>query len=155
MKNGYTLIELMIAMTIISIVVSMGISAYGRAQDKQIGQSAAEQIVSVLKENQTIASIGAKDCTGKFVGQQVSIIADTNELSAKSLCDTNPPDGAIVTTSIPGILFTSSYTIIFNPLSLGAALTSNPLQIAFKNVTGTIYSIRIHSSGTIENLGIQ
>lgn len=153
MKTGFTLIELIITITIIGILVGFGISAYGKARDRQIGQSAGEKIVSILQENQTIASIGKKDCNDKYLGQQV-IMSSPNIIKTRSLCE-GGGQGVETTTNIDGITALSNATIIFNPLSLGINLGASTLTINYLGSAGLNYAIRLTSSGTIENQGAQ
>lgn len=151
-KFGYTLIELMVVISIVGILVTFGVSAYGKARDKQIGQSAGEQITSILNENQKIANVGDKDCTGKFIGQQVALSGST--VTSTSLCE----GGSVVSksTPIPEITFSGNYSIIFNPLSLGINLNAaSPLSIMYMSTSGATYKILVDKSGTIEYKGIQ
>ena len=155
MKNlvGYTLIELMVVIAIVTVLVSIGISAYTKAQARQVGQIAAEQIMSVLQENQNLANIGKKDCSGKFIGQQVTFISP-NILKTHSVCEDSHL-GADSTTTIPGLTSLTPGTIIFNSLALGATLPDNPFNLDFTSTNGTKYAIQLTISGTIEYLGIQ
>lgn len=155
-KLGYTLIELVIVIAIIALLVLFGISAYTKAQGRQIGQSAGEQILTILQENQKIANIGNIDssCTGKFTGQKV-IFSGTNTYKTQSLCSTNP--GIETTSTISGISSITATTIIFKPLSLGTYLVGGASEqiIAYSTPGALTYHIKVTSSGTIENLGIQ
>jgi prepilin-type N-terminal cleavage/methylation domain-containing protein len=153
MKSAYTLIELMIVVTIISVLVGFGVSAYTKARDRQIGQSAGEQILSVLSENQKIANIGNKDCIGKFLGQQV-VISATNTITANSICTGGPGPSPVVTT-IDDIDFVAGATFTFNPLTTGIDLgaTASPLTISYTVPSGSTYSIQVDKSGTIEYKG--
>jgi len=151
-KPAYTLIELMLAISIIAVLVSFGVSAYIKAQARQAGLAASEQIISLLGENQTIASIGKNDCTSKFTGQQV-VISTPNIFKSRSLCEDGP--GVESTTTIKNVTTITSATIIFNPLSLGINLPSNPFLLNFMSTNGTSYRIELNKSGTIKYLGIQ
>ncbi len=157
MKKGYTLIELMLVVSIVAILMSFGVSAYTQAQNRQIGVTAGETILTILNENQKIASIGKKNCDGKFAGQQVTF-QPPNTVLARSLCEVA---GAIVegpaqNTTVPGVVFNSAPNIIFNPLSLGINLGAgvlSPLTFTYRSSSSLAYSIRLQSSGTIEYLG--
>ncbi len=149
---GYTLIELMIVISIVSILISFGVSSYTKAQNRQIGQSAGEQIMSILQENQTIALVGKKSCTGKFIGQQI-IFSTPNIITPSSLCE-----GETITLpslTVPGITSLTNTTIVFNPLSRGINLGASTLNIDFVSTSGLTYRILLTSSGTIENQGVQ
>lgn len=157
MKSAYTLIELMIVVTIISILVGFGISAYTKARDRQVGQIAGEQILAILNENQKIASVGKVDsgCTGKYLYQQV-ILSPPNIISSKSVCK-DASGSEYPYPPILGITSLTSTTIRFNPLSLGITLPSDALEqiISYTTPSALTYYLRVTNSGTIEYQGIQ
>ena len=150
---AYTLVELMIVISIVAILLGFGFSAYGQARNRQIGQTSAEQIISVLQESQTIASIGKKDCDGKFSGQQVTL--SDSSIITQALCDNG--SGVPITTAISGITFDSTTIIVFNPLTLGITLESGTATqtISFTSTTQLTYQILLTTAGTIEYLGVQ
>lgn len=152
MKSAYTLIELMIVIAITAILISVGISSYTKAQSRQVATAAGEKIVEILNANQKIAMIGKVDehCIGAFTGQKVVISGST--IVSSGICATDP--GAETTTTLSGISFPTPSTIIFNPLSLGITLPTDPLLLTFVSTTGSTYRIRISSSGTIEYQGL-
>lgn len=152
-KLGYTLIELMLVISILAILVSLGISAYVKAQARQAGRVAAEQIISLLTENQTIASVGNKDCNFKFEGQEI-VFTLPNIITTTSTCE-GGGRGVSRTTTIPNITFSTARTIIFNPLTYGIDLPTDPLDISFTSKNGTTYVIQLTKSGAIEYLGTQ
>lgn len=143
----------MIVISIIAILISFGTSAYTKSRDKQISQAAAEQIIDILQENQKSALIGKKDCTGKFVGQEVTITTP-NSVKEQSLCEAGQV-GVLSTTTIPSITFAHNASIIFNPLSRGITLTSDPLLVDFTSSSNATYRIQLNSSGTLEYLSVQ
>jgi prepilin-type N-terminal cleavage/methylation domain-containing protein len=152
-REGFTLIELMIAITIISILVALGLSAYGKARDRQIGVVAGEQIIALLQKNLGEASVGKKDCSGKYLGQEV-VITTPNTLTTRSICEGD--DGAATATSIPGIEFNAGTTIIFNALNKGIELEGGvaELLLSYDSSANLSYNIKLMNSGTIEYLGI-
>lgn len=153
-KSAYTLIELMVVISIVAILVSFGISAYTKAQSRQIGQTASEQILSILGENQTSASIGKKDCSGQYLGQEV-VITPPNTFTSRSLCEGNQGSPTIAT--IPGITIASGATLIFDSLGHGINLgvVGDELLLNYTGPTSLSYRIRLTSTGTIEYQGIQ
>jgi prepilin-type N-terminal cleavage/methylation domain-containing protein len=154
LARGFTLIELMIAVTIISVLVSMGLSAYGKSRERQIGVSAGEQILSIFQSNQSDAQTGKKDCLGKYEGQQV-IIAVPNTIRSNSICEDD--DGIVTTTIIPGITFESGATLVFSPLTRGISLPGGvpTLTINYDSSSSLSYAIKLYNTGIIEYLGIQ
>lgn len=154
MKRGFTLIELMIAITIISIMISFGLSAYGKARDRQSGLNAGEQIMTLLQANQSDASSGNKDCSGKYLGQEV-LINTPNSLSWRSLCEGD--NGSLKTQTIPDITFNANTTFLFSPLTRGIELIggASSFDILYTSTSSLAYEIKVTSSGTIEYLGAQ
>jgi prepilin-type N-terminal cleavage/methylation domain-containing protein len=152
--KGFSLVELMIAVTIIGVLVSFGLSAYGKSRDRQIGVSAGEQLLSVFQANQSDAQTGKKDCLGKYEGQQV-IIVEPNMVRSNSICVDD--DGVVSTTTIPGITFDSGATIIFSPLTRGIVLPGGVASytLSYDSSANLTYAVKLHNTGIIEYLGIQ
>lgn len=151
--SAYTLVEMMIVISIVAVLLGFGLSAYGQARQRQIGQTASEQIISLLQESQTLASIGSKDCSGKYIGQQVTLSGST--LTTQALCETS--SGAQTATVISGITFDSSLTLIFNSLTRGITLEAGaPSQtITFTTTSQLTYQIFLSSTGTIQYQGLK
>lgn len=153
MKYGYTLVELMIIVVIVSILVGFGVSSYGKARDRQAGIAAVEQVMAILATNQTIANIGKIDCAEKFLGQQLTLVSP-NIFRQQSICE-NDDLGAETTIAVPGIAGLTPATFTFNPLSLGITLPTNPYLLNLLGENGRTYQIELTSSGTIEYKGIE
>lgn len=151
LKLGYTLIELMIVISIVAILISFGVSAYGKARERQVGQATGEKIVIILQESQKKANIGNKDCIGVFTGQRVTITSP-NIITTQSICDGD--QGLAVEREIDDISSITNNTLTFNPLARGITLPSNPFNIDYVSTNGTTYRIQLNSSGTIEYQGI-
>ncbi len=148
---AYTLIELLITITIVSLLVTMGVSAYSKARDRQVGQSGAEQLINILKENQQAASVGKKDCTGSYLGQIVTLTL-ANTVTSESSCEGGV--GAPKSITINGVTFVSGATITFRPLSGGTNLSADPLNIDILSNNLT-YRVQLTRAGTILYQGIQ
>lgn len=150
---GFTLIELTIVITLMTILVTAGISSYSKSQRNQIGRFAAESILSVISENQKIASSGTKDCVGEYLGQQLTIQAGSNTLTSLSLCKSNPP-GSSTATQIPGITFTAAHTLLFRPMNQGIILNGGAAteNIDYSDGQNT-FRLELSRSGSIQNLG--
>ncbi|MFH1244696.1 MAG: prepilin-type N-terminal cleavage/methylation domain-containing protein [bacterium] len=157
MKPAYTLIELMVVISLTAILVGFGLTSYRKAQTRQIGQAATEQIMSILQENQKIANVGKRDdtkCLGPYLGQKITITTASNLLIIQGLCQNNNDDETTI--AIPGITFTTSSTLIFKPLSGGVDLGGeNLLNLDFVSSSSLAHRLQIKTPGTIEYLGIQ
>lgn len=150
-RLGYTLVELMIVISIVAILLTFGISAYGKARDRQLGQAASEQVLTLLQESQKKANIGDKDCTGKYLGQQV-ITGNPNIITSQSICEGNV--GVLTTTTIPNISSLVVTTITFNPLASGTTLTTAPLNLDIVTSSGSTWRILLNTAGVIEFKGM-
>jgi len=155
MKQGYSLVELMVAVSIVGVLVAFSISAYTKGRDRQEGRAAGETIISFLTSNQKKANIGDRDCTGLYLGQSVTINAD-NTLSAVSTCSST--NGTLTTSpALSGIssISPAPNTILFKPLSQGITLSPDPLNISYVTSAGTTFMVQITSSGAVEYKGVQ
>lgn len=155
-RPAYTLIELMLVVAMSAILVGVGISSYRRAQSRQIGHAAAEQIIALLYANQKVANVGKRDestCLGPYLGQFVTFTANTGDITTRSLCRDN--NGNAANTTIGGITFLTTSTLTFKPLSAGVDLSSNPLLLDFTSTTNLTHRVRITPPGNIEYLGVQ
>lgn len=149
---AYTLIELMIAISIVSVLVGVGYSSYTKANNRQIGASAGEQLMGILTASQQTSSVGKKDCDGRYLGLDIHMISGSGFVTTQAQCEGG--SGSVITTTIPGISFSSSYTFTFMPLSTGISMGDNSsLTINFTNGTGTIYSLVVTNTGTFEFQG--
>lgn len=153
MKKGFTIIELLIVMSIIAVLIALGISAYSQGRDRQSGKAAGERIMSILSDNQKKANIGDKNCVGRFKGQKVTF-TPPNIIQEQSLCttsDENPLPPQII---IDGITSLSSQSFTFKPISSGIDMgASSTTTLNYTSSTGRVYSIRVNNTGTFEYLG--
>lgn len=153
-KLGYTLIELMIAISIIVVLVTFGISAYARAQDSQLVKSGAETILEALSAAQKEATTGTRDCTGEYLGQEVT--ASGNTIQYRALCKGGEV-GTAKSHSIGANTFASTYTFTFRPLNQGVDLggAGTALTLDFTSPKNQTYRTEIAITGTIRYLGKQ
>ncbi|GEM_PF-1277870 len=154
-KGGYTMIELLIGVTIAAILSSLGFSAYRKAQERQSLQIAAQTLESVLRLSQKSASIGEKNCSGVFLGEEVSISTGTSIITSKSICEGE--EGSPKTTSLSGVTFGTTASILFRQGSAGLLVTNPPgttitIPISAFNRTA---NIRVEAPGTISYEGIE
>lgn len=156
MKLGYTLIELMVVISLTSILVGFGLTSYRKAHNRGIGQAAAEQIMSLLYESQKTANVGKRDhikCLGPYLGMQI-ILTPPNLVITRGLCRDNDDDS--VSIQIPGIVAITSATILFKPLSGGIDLGgSDSLLIDLTSSANLTHRLKISQPGNIEYLGVQ
>ena len=153
MKRGYTLIELMITMTISLTLIVFGLSSYRQMQSSQTVASAQGSVMNTLTSAQKRASIGDKDCTGPFLGIKVVASSGTGTMSTQALCQGN--SGALASVSIPSAAFTANTTATFQPLAQGVDLGGAVSQNLDYIIAGATYRIQLARNGNITYLGKQ
>ena len=155
MKKGFTLVELLITITIVTVVVASGVSAYGRARDRQILQASVEKLISTLQGTQKQALIGDKDssCVDNLLGYQTTFSANT--LTTQVRCSGG--NSSAVNTAFTSITFTSPFpTITFRPLGQGVIFgTGGSVDTIDFSYQGRSYSVEVDESGNIQYLGEQ
>ncbi len=153
LKKGFTIVELMVSITIVALIVSVGISAYARARDRQIIQTASEKVLAILLENQKIAAIGKKDCPDKFSGQRL-VFSTTNTVTIQTLCESSV--GATELVTISEISSQTGSTLVFEPLTSAIDLGGqDTITLNFTTSNGVVFSVIINRFGLIEFQGIQ
>jgi prepilin-type N-terminal cleavage/methylation domain-containing protein len=118
-KNAFTLIELILTISISLILLWQGLVRYNEFNRKQQVRQAALDFVSVLRNAQNRAITGDKPMGGctKFEGYQVSPALSSNRYSVGAVCDSG-----ILVGSQNGKLRTSLVSF-----SSGAPITFNSL----------------------------
>lgn len=156
MKRAYTLIELMVVVSLTAFLVGFGISSYRRAQSRQTGLQATEEILSLLNSQQKISAIGKVDssCTGIYQGQAISLNSGGNTISTTSLCTLGNGDSVIHPFSNISFNQSLSFTFQFGSggTDLGGATSTN---LDFTTPVGLVYRIVLTSAGSITSLGLQ
>lgn len=154
LKSGYTLIELLITVTITTILVTIGVTAYGRAAEIQAIKSDTEKIIEVITSAQKAATSGKADCTdtsGPYLGERLATSVGSQTISITSTCKNG--DGTVRNTDLNTFTFASANTIIFRPLNQGVDTGATSTQyVDFTNGSST-YRIQVDRSGTIKSLG--
>lgn len=149
-KTGFTLIEILVAITIIALVVTIGISAYQRSRDRQTVAAAKESILSALNTALKSASVGNKFCTGALTGIEVSLGVDSITTQAHCSLDSDPP----TTTAFSDLTFINippNFTI--RPLSGGIIFGSGTSANIDYMVGSRTFRISISNPGSVTYLG--
>lgn len=153
LMHGYTLIELLITVSLTAMLITFGISSYRIAADRQAIKSETELILTILTQAQKAATSGKTDCSGPYLGEKVEVNVGSPDLRVQSICSYNP-QGEVRTQSLKNFRFTGNHNIIFRPLNQGIDVGdgSNLLNLEYTNDTNT-YRIEISRSGSIKALG--
>jgi len=83
-KLGFTLIEVLIVMTIIGIIFGLGMAQYSKFNRSQIVVQAAQELKNNLRFAQNKAIAGEKDCSSAECGGADGICG-TNDVGEKTL----------------------------------------------------------------------
>lgn len=155
-KAGYTLVELLIIVTITGILVTLGVSAYSGAAKRQAVKAASETILSTMQSTQKKATIGEKTCTSAaLVGYRAEISDGASTITVTEVCrdDFNTEfDNATNTITLDKVVFVNTGSFLFRPLGQGviinAGASSGSIDYAYQD-TAESYRITIQKSGTV------
>ncbi len=151
-KSGYTLIELLITITLTTLLITFGVSSYRLAADRQAIKSQTELIMTTLTQAQKAATTGKTDCLGPYLGEEVRITSNSSTLTIQSKCSSDP-QGNIRTISLSQFTFDNNAIIVFRPLNQGVDTgASSPLNIDY-TLNARTYRIELTRSGSIKSLG--
>jgi prepilin-type N-terminal cleavage/methylation domain-containing protein len=146
--RGFTLIEMLVVVTITGLTVGGGIAAYNRFNDRQKVLQAAKTVVNQLRLVQKQADAGEKpDGCGVLDGYAVSAAGQV--LVSGALCDGIPDDllNPTTTTLEGDAFFSNPVGFTFRPLSLGITGASNIL-VTNSDAT-TVFTIIVSPGGAI------
>ena len=153
LQTGYTLIEILTSVVIITIIFTVAIANFRDFQRRQQARSLGRELESNLRNAQSLALTGAKpdtpNCNSKtFAGIRVQIDTTTS-YSVRALCDSAPvtlktytlPSNAVLKYSIPTNKFT------FEALGQGTDIASTARIGVCVGSDG--YGYKITSTGEI------
>lgn len=154
--TGYTLIELLIVITIGIIVFSVGIASYREFSRRQALTGLSKQLIADLRLAQQQALTGQKPtgvACAKLVGYQFTRTSVSNyKLYAR--CDNA---GVFVNHEIKsvdlssGTTFTSTNAnILFKVLGQGTDLTSNNDFVLSNTTSGSVITVTVGTGGNIQ-----
>lgn len=154
-RPGYTLIELLISISIMTLLVVSGTSAYYRSQQRHATRAETDELISILENTQKQANIGTRSnsCTGEFLGYQVVITTDSSSINITPRCQI--ASDPTTTTTFSYLTFSSDYSLTFLPLAYGINLGPNTssLNLEYSDNLSNTHQILLNKSGSIEYLG--
>ncbi len=149
LKTGFTLLEIMISITIIGLLFTAGLARYMDFNKTQTLKSSVLDLKNNLRDIQAKANSGVKPtgCTGTFIGYVVHYIS-TTQYNVYADCITT--NGAIKTyTLIAGTKFNASFADI-TFLALNKGVSPAPTTITIKHtVNNKTVNLNITASGEI------
>ncbi|MEK7166140.1 MAG: prepilin-type N-terminal cleavage/methylation domain-containing protein [Patescibacteria group bacterium] len=162
---GFTLLEIMVAISVIALLASMGYVSYQEFNRRQALIGANQTFRSNLRDIQSKASSGVKPTSGvcnspnTLTGYQVSYINST-QYRSEAFCSAGATGIQVTYTLASGLQFHSSFaTFQFRGLGLGLtpAVRVDNIRIrttgAVPNAQTHWYSLCIAASGEIKECG--
>lgn len=150
-KPGYTLVELLIVITLSTLLITAGISAYSKAADIQNTKNATETILSTLATAQKAATSGKNDCIGAYLGEIITTTSGSSTMTITSSCQGG--GGTSRQVSLNLFTFATSINVVFRPLNQGVDTgLAGSQNLDYTNSNQT-YRIQIDRTGAIMPLG--
>lgn len=149
MKKGFTLVEILVAMSLGLVIMGFGVSNFRDTIRRQTVEQTAEKINQVLQQARSNALAGRKDCSicrcgagpaptnVPLIGWEVAFTSSSYTL--RGLCGTNPvlptPFYTSGVQSVPaGVSMVSNpgTSVTFKPLGAGTNLASNFSSVVYQ-----------------------
>lgn len=139
---GFSLIELLIVITISLLLVGGTIAALGNYTDKRSVGSAAEELKIYFQSAQAKAKSGDLGGCDQLTGYRVQtyLVGSTIETSLQAVCGAGTADGAQVNTLPVGVTVSPNLDLVFQVLNAGVVIgngTQSELEITVSNGTNT------------------
>lgn len=155
--RGYTLIEIVISLTIISFIFFGGFAAYREFVRRQVLDNAVKELKSNLNLIRQDALSGnlASVCSDLGVGNTLDgyqVVFEVSSYSYSPKCSSINPGEGLKTITLPNsvTLSTSGFAgaLIFKSVS-GTNLTANAV-LTLTHSTGAVKSLTINTSGIVQ-----
>ena len=148
-KCGFTMIELMITVTIMMLMLGGGIAAYIRFNDRQTLQGASKQLETQMRSAQKKARVGdIPDGCDRLVDYRVSMVNGENDIYTDATC-TNQTIRVATTTLNSSITVNADFMVAFKVLHGGVEYITGDGNVYLISETYQ-YQFRITPGGSIE-----
>lgn len=156
--RGYTLIEILVALTIITLLFSFGFIGYRDFSRRQALAGAAKLLQGNLRKAQQNAISGIKpaglacDNPQTLIGYNFLVLAGGSEYQIQALCTggTIVTDDITLSNSLTLTSLPSPNPILFRILGLGTNITNSSTSITLtQSLTGNTVIINIGNGGDI------
>ena len=136
MKKGFSLIEILVSITILAIMSTVGIASYRNTARNQALLADVDQIIQILNIAKTNVNSGKKvSCSSSLAAWQVSFLGSSYKL--QEVCVVGPLSD-YATYNLSSKNTTNITTITFYPLGKGATAGTITLSPANKIINVSI-----------------
>lgn len=149
---GYTLIEILVAVTIIGLLTGASIAGYNTLNQRQTVLNGGKELMSVMRTAQERATSGVKPTTcAQLIGYSVTAAANGKAYTLSGVC--SDATTAIRTYTLPtGVTFVANLATQFSVQTGGAGGTLGDIQVKSSSYT---YTMNVNQSGDITEKGLQ
>lgn len=148
--KGYTLVELLVGISIVAVVFAVGFVSYREFSRRQSLTGVTKQLVGDLRLAQQLALTGQKPTTGSCTTLVGYVISRTSSTSYDLIADCSNADYVIKTIDMPIDTTISAGNVTFKVLGQGTDRTS-PLTFTITNTsTGISQDITVGIGGDIK-----
>lgn len=158
MRSGYTLIEIIVVVTIIGLLVGASIAGFNTLNQRQTVLSAGREVISIMRTAQQRALAGNKPdgiVCEQLRGYSVKGTVNSNQYTLNTVCS----NGGVESTTLirtyqmaSNVTFVQTFTVQFNVQTGGAGGNIGDLQLKTNVHT---YTLNITSAGDITEKTLQ
>lgn len=152
-KRGFSLIELLVVITITAMMFGGGMMAYSNIQKDQGLAKATKQVRAALYKARQEALLGRLNpaCVDEFNGKSFSVSADGKQLIIRSECGLSSGMNDEVIDLEPGVVVTSSGGyVLFTSLTMGTNITAGSSTTFTISYSGDTETVTVESGGEIK-----
>jgi prepilin-type N-terminal cleavage/methylation domain-containing protein len=149
-QRGFTLIEMLVSITVMILLVGGGIASYITFNDRQTLATSGRKLETLLRAAQKKARVGDKPAACNTLNSyEVAVAAQSNVITLSAICANGPHEPRTETLN-PQITATQTRQIRFQVLHGGV---TNAGTISLTNGVDT-YEIAVSQGGEITDKGV-
>lgn len=157
-RSGFTLIELVVVIAIIGLLVGGSVAGYVQLNNRQVVQTSAQGLISVMRQAQQRALSGKKPTSGCTTLTGYRVAGSGNSYTLDAVCSNATITIGSYKTS-PNVIIGSAINVLFPVLTGGASGTIGNISVctANNNVCAANYVniINVNAGGDVSDLGLQ
>lgn len=146
-KKGYTMIELLIILSVSGLLILLGTSSYRKAQERQTMKADQESILELLQKAQKQAVIGQKDCSGSLLGIEISFSAGSQNITKTAICQSGSGSPEVKRMEITSA--SSSLTFRYRPLDGSTNIEPPGTSLNLTTPLGVVSTLNISTTGSL------